>query len=301
MCGSPELRLLLPTDFSAQSQVAVRAALQLAEACRVALTIVHVLPPGSRPQRARASLDAVLPDTAPLQHCDRLLLEAPDPAVAIGELCQKERFDLVMAPSSGRRLPGLFSSSFRAGLLRRCHVPVWTGAGRLPIERFARPISTVACLIDFDDEPGRFLRRVSAFTSHLGARLQLLSVLRPVDDGTIGDVVTSDAPLSPVHAVDRVRALFAGQACPEFDVAVGDLRPTLGAMLARCEADLLFVGPRQSRSGGWRTRLPRLFDRLPCPVVCLDGRSVGAVEWSFEDAVPYLADADAHRAVVVAG
>lgn len=299
MRDTPDLHLLFATNFSEACHRTGSAIAQLAGRCRLTLTIVHAVRPDDPVRQRRRELDAFMADVDRDIDCRRLIVEGRDPAADVADLCGTRRFDLVMAPGSSRRnWQGLLTRSFRSRLLARCGVPLWTAGSCLPSADFARPIRTVSCLLDFDDDPATFLRLVSAFTRCVGARLRVLAVIPPVDDGTLADVLTSDAPLIPVRAVHRIQELCTGQEPPAIDVAVGDRGRELRRMLGRSPTDLLFVGQRHAM-GPWF--FPRRLDRLPCPVVCVDGSPAGFTRWSFQD------DAHASRypaldgAAIVAG
>lgn len=287
MHDSHDLRLLFPTTFSATCHRAGQAVAQLARTCRLTLTVVHVEQSGERNDRARRDLDVFLRDEPNLRACERVLAVSDDPAGTVASMCRAEKYDLVMAPASERvglrRLGQLVQRSFRARLLASCPVPLWTAAGCLPAADFARPLRTVACLVDFDDDPAPFLLLVSAFARRVGARVHFLSIIPPIDDGTLADVLTSDAPLLPEAALRRLEATVEAQDRPSIHVASGSRRSGLRRLLARCDADLLFVGPGQA-SAGFGSRFSRDLDRLPCPVVCLDPSPSGFGGWSFEQA-----------------
>jgi hypothetical protein len=86
----------------------------------------------------------------------------------------------------------------------------------------------------------------------------------------------------PDVAMDQIRSAFAGRACPEVDIAIGDVSRELPRMLSRCEADLAFVGPGQALSGVLARRLASHVDKSPCPVVCVDGASAQFTGWKFQ-------------------
>lgn len=280
----PDFRVLFPTSFSTASVHAGRAIRQLADGRRLSLTIMHVMSPRGRVRQAQARLDAFLADIDGHCEIERLLVQDDGAVTAVAELCRTEQFDLVMAPSSGRSsVHGLLAGSFRAQLLQRCCVPLWTVGDRLASSHFVGPLRTVACLVDFDDSPAGFIRLASAFADRVSARLRVLSVVPTIDEGTLAHVVTSDAPLLREHAVSRIHAMLAGCIVPDIDIAVGDRAQGLRRMLDRASADLLFVGPRQARFGSWLSGFDRVLDRLPCPVVCVDAAASRFPGWSFQD------------------
>jgi nucleotide-binding universal stress UspA family protein len=287
MRNAPVLHLLCPTGFSAAGRHVGAPIAQLAEVCPVSLTIVHVVRPGMRDLRPRLELESFLARERFAQ-CERVLVEADDAPAAVAGLCARAHYDLIMAPATGRTgLSRVLSGSFRARMLEDCAVPLWTVGACLPAATFQRPLRTVSCLIDFEDDPRALVSLASTFAERFGARVQAVSVVPPIDDGTLGDVMSSDRPLSPECARERIRALFAGQGDCDIEVVAGTGRRGLRAALARGAADLVFVGARQARAGAWRFGFSRTLDALPCPAVCL-GRTSGAFTgWSFLDASRY--------------
>lgn len=289
------LRILFPTNFSDACDRAGEAIAQLATACRLDLTIVHAARRARQSRGIRARLEQFLVEANDYHFCQRVLLDSDDPAAAVGRICRANRFDLVMAPASDRpAMHGLLTRSFRARLLKQCDVPLWTVGTSVRSANFARPINTIACLMDFDDDRAAFVRLVTTFAERVGARTRFLYVVPTVDEGTLTHALTSDAPLMPSVALKRIREMFSADQCPEIDVAVGSRGPELRRMLRACDADLLFVGPRQASSRSWALRFSRDLDGLPCPVVCVDGAAAGFSRWSFHEPTPVRADERAH-------
>src|SRR5262245_59061363 len=123
MTDAPDLRLLFATDFSQRCYRAAAAIGQLADTCRLKLTIVHAVGPDDEDLvwQRRRELDAFLECVDRDVDCRPLLLRGHDPAADIADLCAAKRFDLVMAPGSSRRpWHGLLSPSFRSRLMRQC-------------------------------------------------------------------------------------------------------------------------------------------------------------------------------------
>lgn len=287
MRDTPHLRVLFPTDFSAACIQTGRAISQLARVCPLTLTMAHVVRPGQWNQALRVLLQSFLAESRDFSESRRVMVEGGDPARAIAELCGTDRFDLIMAPASGRRgLGGMLAGSFRARLLERCDVPLWTAGDCLSSANFGRRLATVACLVDFDDNPDALLESVSAFARCLGARMHAVSVLPPIDDGTLVEVLTSTTPLLPEVAVDRIRRMCASHGSPEVHVAVGTVGRTVPQLLSQAGADLLVIGPRHAAVGAWTSRVWRDLDRLPCPLLCVAPGSTRSAGWAFRDLIP---------------
>jgi nucleotide-binding universal stress UspA family protein len=284
----PDLRVLFATNFSTACERATRGIAQLADALQLDVTIVHAVKAGAGRPEVRRALDGFFPEAQRLFRCRRVAIEGADAAVAVAALCNQVGYDLIVAPGSGRfGWSNLMGGSFRARLLAHARVPVWTAGSCLPAIDFSRPIGSVACLVDFDDQPESFLPQVTAFAQHFGARVQALAVLPAVDDGVIGEVAQSNTPLLPEHAAARIAEMFGGDAPASIDVGVGRRGRELARLLAHRKADLLFVGPRQAAARSWPRTVSRDLDRLPCPVVCV-GNLAGLAGRAF------------HRAPVVA-
>ncbi|HYP06032.1 MAG TPA: universal stress protein [Bryobacteraceae bacterium] len=277
------MRLLFPTSFSDACFRTSRAVAQLADICGIHLTIAHVAKPGAATIGTRRELDSFMAEADHYDHCRRVLIEAADPVEAIGELCDHENFDLVLAPASDRLgLQRLISASTRARLINRCKAPVWTAGKCLDRSLFKSSIQTIACLLDFDCPTDNHLRLASALAWRTGAKLRVVTLVSDADEGTLVNSLYSRAPLMPDVAAAQIRSAFVGLHCPEVDVAVGDAVTELPRMLSRCDADVAFIGPGQALGGGWSTRLAPYLDRLPCPAICVDGASASFEGWSFQ-------------------
>ena len=275
-----DLKILFATSFSDACFRTAPALAQLADNCKVEVTLLHVCKPGVASIETRRALNSFLAEVDSYGVCRRVLVESDEPVKAISSFCNKGDFDLVFAPASDRLgIHSLFTSSFRARLIDECNAPVWTAGSCLDRRRPA--VSTVACLLDFDSATQPHLRLASALASRLGADLRLLHVIPPGDEGLLARVVDSRVPLSPEVAQEMARCAFGGDNCPEVDVAIGDLDRETPAMLRRCDADLLFVGPGQALRGILRPSLSAMIDRAPCPVVCVDGSAKRRYQWSF--------------------
>lgn len=264
---SPELRLLLATDLSGDGSDARRTIARLARTCRVAVTTVHV----SRPWQlghAYGAFEAFAATGPP--DARRVLVRGEDAIGAVAELCNSERFDLVMAPASARRGLPRALSSFRIRLLRRTKLPLWTGGPGVSLPAAYRPLGTIACFVDFDDNPERMLEAATALAARVGCRVRAVSVIPPLDDGSIAQVGTLHGPLDTRSAYRRMRDLVGRFAVDGVHTALGRRGPELRRLLADIGADLLLVGRRQAGIGTFGFRLPRDLDRLPCPLLYVD-------------------------------
>lgn len=288
MAFHPDLRLLLANDGALPVPVHGAVA-QLSAVCDVDLTVAHVATGrGGDTPRPLTFDHAAAP-----RRLQRLELPGANAAAAIADLCGRRPFDLVLAPGSPGNAPWrALRPSFRARLLSRIDVPVWTIGRDLPSLHFHRPLRTVACLLDFDTDPEPLLQRAAAFARRMDARLHVLAVLPPVDDGTLATVLTSDTPLLPTAAVARIEQLCAGRATPIVEVVVDGLRRGLTRLLRACQPDVLFVRAAQWATP-WRSGFPGALDALACPVICVP-KTTDAVVWSFEHAAALTGVTSAH-------
>lgn len=296
MAFHPDLRLLLASDGAALPVAVQGAVAQLSAVCDVDLTVAHVATGGG----GEAPRPLTFEHGAGPRRLQRLELPGSNAAGAIADLCGQRTYDLVLAPGSSSSAPWrALRPSFRARLLSRIDVPVWTIGRDLPSLHFHRPLRTVACLLDFDTDPEPLLQRAAAFARRMDARLHVLAVLPPVDDGTLATVLTSETPLLPAAAVARIEQLSAGRATPIVDVVVDGLRRGLTRLLKACQPDVLFVRAAQW-STPWRQGFPRALDALTCPVICVP-ETTDAVVWSFERAAALAGVAAAHDRAAAAG
>ncbi|MGE3178232.1 MAG: universal stress protein [Vicinamibacterales bacterium] len=279
----PNLHVLFAYDGTAACARGGAALAQLAASWELSTTLVHVAPPGRSAGGGRI-LEAFVPPVEHTQRCQRLLLESADPAGAIGEFCEHGPFDLVLAPASDRGVAGLWSGSLRATLMRRCAVPVLTMGRNVRPQREARAIRRVACLVDFDDHPGRLVALAGQMATAARAQLVALTVVPSIHDGTHAEILGSRAPLTAADARERLAALV--EHLPGAEVQAGDGRPeaALRAMLADSDADLLLVGRGGIGAGLWPRRFPRHLDRLPIPVMTFDPGAIAVDDWPFRRA-----------------
>jgi nucleotide-binding universal stress UspA family protein len=283
MHKNTDLRILFATSFSDACFRSCRAIAQIADLCGISLTIAHVAKPGSVTIATRRDLNSFLAEADHYDQCRRVLIEADDPIEALGELCDREAFDLVIAPASDRLgVQRLVRPSFRARLMRRCNAPVWTAGRCLDKTVFKPSIQTIACLLDFDNPNDTHLRLASSLAQRTGAKVRIVTVIQPTDEGTLTRSLHSRAPLMPCVATSEIQKMYAGRTCPEIEVAIGETAEELPRLLRNCDADVVFVGEGQALRGMVLPKLSSYLDRLPCPSVCIDGASANFGGWTFD-------------------
>lgn len=125
--------LLIPLDFSASSEKALRRAIRLPLADGARVTLLHVvprLPPGTRARAegdAREALDAAIAKVAPLFASDvvlRGIVKVGAPVAEITRLARSSRADLIVMGRGAGRLRDIFLGSTAERVLRRGATPV---------------------------------------------------------------------------------------------------------------------------------------------------------------------------------
>lgn len=258
-------RVLLATGPATARDEAERAIAQLARVGPVHVDVVHVVKPGGVTQEIGQRLHDTL--TGPLRGAvDHYLVDGGDPAAAITRFCEKGAYDVIMAPASTPHAAWLsWRQSVRAALLRTSPVPVWTTGARPPESLHRSEVRHVGCYLSLETGRDQHLGWAAAFAKQVGARLHLLHVVPPIDDGTIADAFASDRPLSPEDAQARLRACLAHGVDARTTVVVGSRGRELGRVIRAEAIDLLCISPREALCG---SRLSPAIRALPCPVVC---------------------------------
>jgi hypothetical protein len=142
---------------------------------------------------------------------------------------------------------------------------VWTTGATRPGLPPGRQISRVGCCVSLETGGDAHLRWASDFSQRVGARLHLLHVVAPLDDGSIADAFESDRPLLPAVAHERVQALLADGIDAEAEIVVGAHSRELRRLVRSRSIDVLCVSSRAALCG--RQISPALL-ALPCSVVC---------------------------------
>lgn len=278
----PALRLLFPTDFSSACVDAGRAIAPIVAARRLDVTTVHLVAPGASVVRAQEALDQFLRANG-LGLAAGVVKEAVDAPATLATIADRQPFDLILAPSSGRRgLRRALAPSFRGQLTTLTPVPLWTAGSADALRRMGHRVRNVACLVHWDQAVAERVRTAAAFAASAGARLHLIDVVPTVDDGTVAYVLHTDRPLSMAVSLGRMQRLALAHTDTVVHAAIGRRRRELEPLLRACGADVLFVAGEQARSGVVRKRVARYLDRLSCSVICLGVGSDAERSWSFE-------------------
>ncbi len=283
MTALNNLRILFATNFSDASFRTGRAIAQFGHRFRLDLTIAHVVRPGRASIATRRELCSFLAEADHFDSCRRTLIESDCPADSIAELTRNSSFDLVMAPASDRiGLSRRIVPSFRAKLMRLAEAPLWTIGPALDHFDFLAAMGTVACVIDFERDTDETLRLASAFSATVGARLRIIGIVPPVSEGDLVHPDHNPTPLGSAMAVKRIHASLKGISTPDVDVVIGSQWRHVARLLSDCQASVAFLCPSQALLPEWIPRLRSHVDRLPCPVICVDGAASRFNRWTFE-------------------
>ena len=259
-----ELRVLLATDPFGTSSQAQAAIEQLARVTEVLVDVVHVVKPGGLTRQLWQQLHVTL--VGPTRAMAHYVVEDGDPAAGVARVCSSHDYDLIMAPASRHKAPWRpWRRSVRAAIVRRSTVPVWTTGVTRSDAPPARQIRKVACYLCLETGGDAHLQWAADFSKRVGARLHLLHVVPPIDDGTIADAFASDRPLAPAIAHERVRGLMANGIDAHVQVVIGARCREVRRLVDSAAIDLLCISTRDALCG--RQMSPGLL-ALPCPVVC---------------------------------
>jgi nucleotide-binding universal stress UspA family protein len=280
-----ELEILFPTSFSDSCFRLIPAIAQFVEELRVRITLLHVYDPAETTRtEAEEQLQSFFGEAEYYGACRRIVTDGR-PASVIRQFCRQEKMDLIMAPATDRiGLPRFNHRSIRAELLQSVAVPLWTAASKSEKRDFSQRIRNVACWVDFDCANITHLRNAANLALRLSAKLHIVHAVPNVHEGILATVLTSDKPLHPNVAIERIRSLTSWMPIrPEVHVSIGDNRREIPRLLQACDADVVFLGENQAiRQRFGRPAMMPWVDALPCPAVCFDGASKEGIEWSLD-------------------
>jgi hypothetical protein len=276
------LHVLVPTDLADDGAPVAAALDRLAAACELRVTAAHVVPEGGDEVAAGAALSAWLPGRV----SSRLLLRGDDPVAEVSARCSARAVDLVLAPGRRPRRPWWrwLAPSARARWMATCGAPVWTFAADGP--RGAGPLSTVAALVELGAKTPATAQLAASFARATGARLRLVTVVRPLDEGTLHDAEPGGRPLHSGEAVERLRTLGheLGAEDVGVDAAVGSVARQLRPLVEAAAADVVFVA--RGALPAWSGWAAAVLDDLPCPVVGV-GDAPLVMDWAAVRSRPF--------------
>ncbi len=274
--SSGPFEILFLTNFSDYCYQVIPSIAQLVDKLPVRLTLMHVYDPvRTTAAQAAEPLRSFFPEADRYRVCSRVVVAGPV-VEAVRRHVAERPVHLIVAPASDPiGIPRIGDRSLRAQLIDACGVPLWTMGRGLQQGRLPQPVRNVACWLDFHADRHRHLAFAVEFARGLGARLHVLRGLPAVDEGLLMPPGHPDRALHPDHAAEELAAM-CDRASIDADVHVGqgDGRRTMIQLLARCDADLVFLRSEErlvSRWLGLGVGL-RLGDRTPCPSIHISDR-----------------------------
>ncbi len=191
--------------------------------------------------------------------------------------------NLIVAPSSDViGLPRLGQSSLRATLVRECGVPVWTLGRRVNLDMLTRPVKSVACWLDFNEDQTNHVKFAAQYARTLGAQFHLLRALPHISEGAMVHPDDTDKALHPRLAIRELKKLCDDlDISPELHLGVGDGTTSLHRMLKAVEADVVFFGREESWLADWLGLGLRRANAAPCPSVYISDK-MNVPLWNLE-------------------
>jgi universal stress protein A len=277
-------RILIPTDFSPLSRLALRYAIALALKVQARLTLLHIVETGTafsdafptiegrltreHVQQARRMLPALLSSSDRDRLSARLVVRTGEIPETILSTAKQERADLLVMGTHGRSLvASALMGSVTAHVLKDASFPVLTigHVDRFPV------FGKILFATDLDNAS----RRVVAFAADLAraARSQLVATHVTnvgVHGGAEAAVYLEDRRIEDARS--KLKALLAEVHRPgtEIDVrpAEGSVAETILRSADEHKADLLII--EASRQGDQIIASPeRIVRKAHIPVVCV--------------------------------
>ena len=281
--------VLIATDFSRHSKVALDFGLELAHRDQVQAYVVFVVPSDeflmAGPEAYQAAKEAARRDLLELKYELRkahsyeegedyhLFLLEGEVTQSVLDFAHQKHIDLIVVGTHGRSgLGKMLMGSVAERIFRQSPVPVVTVGPQL--HRLSRGLAPKNILLaaDFSTASERAVRYASVLASEHGAKLTLLHVLEQAElKGLAGRE----------HAMPLIEEKLAGLLAEDHGnlkfccrTEVGRVVPTILHTAAEIEADLLVMGVRP-----WTGLLDRLMwphayavvREAPCPVLTVRG------------------------------
>ena len=143
----------------------------------------------------------------------------------------------------------------RAAIVQRSPIPVWTTGARHLDSLHRRQVQHVGCYLSLETGSDSHVRWAADFATRLGARLHLLHVVPPIEDGTIATAFELDRPLCADEAHSRLQTWIARGVDAATTVAVGARRQDIRRLVQAEAIDLLCIPShdalRGSRMSAW--------------------------------------------------
>lgn len=286
-------KILVPTDFSDSSLIAVSQAGELARHFHSAITLLHInevsvlhslngpLGIGIRSaatetpehlSRLQQHLNAFATDELSGVSVKRILC-CGDPATLIVRRACEEKSDLIFMPTHGGGIFRRFLlGSVTAKVLHDAACPVWTGAHleECPALKPA-DIHHVMCAVDFGPQSSNTIQWAAFVASALQARLTVVHAAMDAPPNLPGRYMFQWHEEAHWGAEERIRTLLADLRIQAEVLVVsdGDVPKSLSAAVTNNKADLLVIGrsPADNVSRRLGSHAYAVLTNAPCPVV----------------------------------
>ena len=281
-------KILLPVDFPSPPMRVTRQAAALARHFRAEIVMLEVLTPlGSTSgiaQRGleRAGLDedeeiiregqkkvdeALGPELKGF--AIRRVVSKGDPGVAIVQMAQREKADLIMMPAYGHAFDQFLVTSITPKMLSGNECPVWTDCNGedSPVQNFG--VGNILCAVDFKPHSHKSAQWAAQMAAEFGARLTLVHVTAGVEFwGPGGRYVNQrwKAALVSNASQEMSRLLHETSIKAEVVIGSGSLTKVLSQTAKQKKADLLITGC-QSYGGYLRTHGYAILSQMSVPVL----------------------------------
>jgi len=278
----PVDRILVPTDFSANSLIAAAQAGGLARHFRAQVTLLNVvegpaalevLTEAQRAERLAARRKQLMEfATAELSDVAvRRMVCCGDPAKVILARAYEERPDLILMPPRGNGVFRRFLlGSVTAKVLHDAECPVWTGAHLEDhAARGHSEIRRILCAVDFGSQTAKTIHWAAEFARALGAKLIVVHAVLEMPPNLPDRYCFQWHEEAHAGARDRLHELLIDcQASAEVMVTGdGDVPKSLAHAAKETGADLLIIGRSAAEEGRPGTQTFPIVCSAPCPVV----------------------------------
>ena len=275
--------ILVATDCSPASEIAVRLAARLAKESDAELYVLHSILPelygvdmrGPVPelaltdlQNARENLHKYvehIPDLRTVKHKEIPFLGSASEAIqSAGE---SNRIDLLVLGSHGRDgLAKLTLGSVAEWAIRRLTYPVLVAGPTC--DKSLRPIQSIVLATDLSQQALRSAQYASSLAQDYNARLTVLNVLLPHASTTDEQNQVESSTRKKLHQL--VPSDCGGQCTLNFEVKTGDIAPAVLHSAQVNKANLIVLGAKHRAPLADhlpRTKLSAIIRGSHCPVL----------------------------------
>jgi len=250
-------RILAPTDFSANSLIALAQAGTLARHFRAQVTLLHVAEFPIEPSFTTAAQRAEylsakrkeLMEFGAAELSDvavKRIVCCGDPAKVILARAYEERPDLILMPPRGNGVFRRFLlGSVTSKVLHDAECPVWTGAHVAdPAERSHGEIRSVLCAVDFGLQTVKTVHWAAEFSRSLGAKLTVVHAVLDTPPNLPDRYCFQWHEEAHSGARERLHELLIDceAAADVMVIADGDVPKSLARAAKETRADLLVIG-----------------------------------------------------------